>query len=354
MLRATCKNPDCGKTFLAERAGAQYCSLRCRVAAYRKRHQLPPVVKWYGKQPRLGKIARSFHSDGTLALSNEELGERLLELAEEGDGGKPKTARRFFYLALSHGYIQPDMGASDQAKKSRDAAYDRIVKVLGVLRKQGKLGWHDVLDLTRELVEWQVYSSAREARAHMRRVYNEDRWLGQEYFPVFIVEKDTMVPVCQPMAGRWQMPFASSRGYGSLTLQHDIAKMLRRRHAKTGQQAMIYFASDFDPSGLDLQRSWEEALDDFVVIREPFERIALTLEQVTDADLDLDRFAIEVKPSDSRAETFIAQYGDRCWEADVLSEAVIQAALDSHIESWLDEKKWNRRAKEIEKARRLL
>jgi hypothetical protein len=32
-----------------------------------------------------------------------------------------------------------------------------------------------------------------------------------------------MEPVCQPMASRWQMPFASSRGYGSLKLQHDVA-----------------------------------------------------------------------------------------------------------------------------------
>ena len=50
----------------------------------------------------------------------------------------------------------------------------------------------------------------------MRRLYDEDRWLGQKYFPLLVVEKDTMEPVCKPMAERWQMPFASSRGYGSL------------------------------------------------------------------------------------------------------------------------------------------
>jgi hypothetical protein len=112
-----------------------------------------------------------------------------------------------------------------------------------------RLGWDMVLDLTRELIEWTTYANPREARAAMRRDYDEDRWLGQPYFPIFIVEKDTMEPVCRPMASRWQMKFASSRGYGSLTLQHDVAEMLNRRYARLKQPALIYFVSDLDPRG---------------------------------------------------------------------------------------------------------
>jgi hypothetical protein len=119
---------------------------------------------------------------------------------------------------------------------------------LGKLRMAGDLRWEDVLDLTREVVQWQVYGSPREARARMRKTYTEDLWLGQPYYPILIVEKDTMEPVCKPMASGWQMPFASSRGYSSLTLQYDVAKMLRRRQAKTGQELIVYFVSDLDPS----------------------------------------------------------------------------------------------------------
>jgi hypothetical protein len=73
----------------------------------------------------------------------------------------------------------------------------------------GLLGWDMVLDLTRELDEWEFYNSPREARAATRRFYTEDRWLGQEMFPILIVEKDTLEPVCKPIVQRWQMPFAS-------------------------------------------------------------------------------------------------------------------------------------------------
>ena len=225
--------------------------------------------------------------------------------------------------------------------------------MLGILRKQDRLGWDKVLDLTRDLDQWQTFGSPREARARMRRLYDEDRWLGQKYFPLLVVEKDTMEPVCKPMAEDWQMPFASSRGYGSLKLQHDVAEMIRQRRAQTGQLAVVYFASDHDPSGLDLQMSWEEALESFGAIA-VIERIALTIEQVNDSALDIARLGIAVKPNDSRSRSYVAQYGSHCWEADVLPAVVIAQALDEQIRSWIDDKLWRRRHKEIEQARSLL
>ena len=281
-----------------------------------------------------------------------DLADHLVEIAYRDDNGAPKTGRRYYYLALSHGYIQPDMSATDDGKKSRDAAYDRVTDVLAVLRKDGRLGWDMVLDLTRELDEWQTYRSPREARAAMRRRYDEDRWIGQPYYPIFLVEKDTMEPVCKPMALSWQMPFASSRGYGSLKLQHDVATMLGERYARTKQMAVIYFISDLDPSGLDLQRAWEQAMDDFGCVCF-FERIALTPQQIED-DPALETLSLEVKRSDSRSTRFLEEYGDRYWEADILDAAVIQERLGQEINSWLDADLWNRRKAEIETARALL
>ena len=334
-MRITCKNPNCprnGKPFVAERAGAQYCSVNCRVAAHRKRQAPLPAIEWYDGKRRI-------------PIPDDSLAARLLEIAGRGDGGKPKTGRRFYYLALSHGYITADMSDTPEGKKSRASAYKSVTNALGRLRMAGHLGWDMVLDLTRELDEWQTYDSPREARAALRRRYDEDRWLGQKYYPVMVVEKDTLEPVCKPIASRWQMPFASSRGYSSLKLQHDVAEMLARRQAKTGQIAVIYFVSDLDPSGLDLQRAWETALENFAVVA-LFERIGLTPGQVQDHDLD--RLAIEVKPSDSRAKAFIAQYGTRCWEADVLPASVIRQAVNDDVELWLDRKLWARRNAERE------
>ena len=322
-------------------------------AAHRGRQAPPPPTFWFdGRRETFSLTTR-----GANALSNADLANRLVTIANDADGGDAKTGRRFYYLALSYGYINPDMSATVEGRKSRQAAYKRILNILGKLRRARRLGWHAVLDLTRELTEWQTYASPREARAAMRLNYDEDRWLGQRYYPIFIVEKDTMEPVCKPMASAWRIPFASSRGYGSLTLQHDVADMLNRRYARLKQRALVYFVSDLDPSGLDLQRSWEEALDRFGV-QAVFRRIALTREQVREnrdaLGQSLERLSIEVKDSDSRSKSYIEQYGARCWEVDILPGDVIGTRLDEDINGWLDVDMWNRREIEIERARALL
>jgi hypothetical protein len=312
------------------------------------------MTLWLGDRSEFSeRPSATFNNDGTTALSRSELAERLLEIAAEGDDGEPKTGRRYWYLALSLGYVRPSMEAGEAAAKERKKAQKRITDILGILRKQGRLDWDMVLDLTRELDEWQTFESVRDARAYMRRIYTEDLWLGQPCYPILIVEKDTMEPVCKPMARAWQIPFASSRGYGSLKLQHDVAAMVRKRFARTGQRAIVFFISDLDPSGIDLQRSWEQAMDDFNV-PVSFVRLGLTMEQVRDPDLKLDRLAVAVKPSDSRSKQFIEQYGSRCWETDVLPAATIRDALDTAIHSLLDRQAWLRRGREIDAARALL
>jgi hypothetical protein len=346
----TCQS--CGDSFTPLRAGAQYCSHACRTAAWRTRQQPPPDAFWIATTPELSSFSRSSNSDGSLALSNAELGDALVELAETADDGEPKTGRRYYYLALSHHFVRPSMTDTPEAKKQRDAAYKRVLDVLGRLRQQHRLDWSMVLDLTRELDQWQMFASAREARAEMRRAYDEDRWLGQPYFPILLVEKDTIEPVARPIAARWQMPFASSRGYGSLTLQHDVAELLIRRKAKTGQTGLIYFISDLDPSGLDLQRAWEEALESFGIYAE-FHRVALTMAQVN-ALPNGQELGIDVKPSDSRAKRYVEQYGGRCWEADILPASTIERAIEGHLRSWLDQERWQQRAAEIEEGRKLL
>jgi hypothetical protein len=81
--------------------------------------------------------------------------------------------------------------------------------------------------------------------------------------------------------------------------------------------------------------------------------------QQVDANVDvrgnpLEHLGIDVKPSDSRAQTYVAEYGERCWEVDILPANVIETALADEIDGWLNTRLWRRRAAAIERARRLL
>jgi hypothetical protein len=162
------------------------------------------------------------------------------------------------------------------------------------------------------------------------------------------------------MASRWQMPFASSRGYGASVRSKTMSlSLLINRRAKIGQKPLVLFISDLDPSGLDLERAWREALIEFGalslfdVAKECFVRIGLTMEQIA-ADPALAALGIDVKPSDSRSKRFIADYGTTRWEADVLPATVIEAAINAAILERLDHDPWNQRDHEIERARALL
>jgi hypothetical protein len=52
----------------------------------------------------------------------------------------------------------------------------------------------------------------------------------------------------------------------------------------------------------------------------------------------------------SRSKTGITAHGDRCWETDISR----RPPLDTHVRSWLDIERRNRRNAVIERARALL
>ena len=123
------------------------------------------------------------------------------------------------------------------------------------------------------------------------------------------------------------------------------AMRLCRQQEETGLLIVVYFISDHDPSGLDLQRAWEQALTSFGA-RFQLIRIGLTRAQVDALDNARLREGIEVKPSDSRSKTYLAEHGDRCWEVDILPATVIEQELDERL--------WRQRDCEIERARALI
>jgi hypothetical protein len=153
IMAVSCRR--CLTPFTPVRRSALFCSPACRTAAYRKRHAPLPETWWLGEHQEFSdRVSQVVNRDGTPELSRAALAERLLEIAAGEDDGEAKTGRRYWYLALSHGYVRPSMGADDEARKNRARAQKRITDILGILRKQGRLAWDMVLDLTRELDEW--------------------------------------------------------------------------------------------------------------------------------------------------------------------------------------------------------
>jgi len=108
------------------------------------------------------------------------------------------------------------------------------------------------------------------------------------------------------------------------------------RHINNGQNPHIFHMGDHDPSGIDMSEDIQKRLEMFIGyegyslnIDWDFSRIALNRGQIKKWNPPSD----PAKLSDSRSKAYIEEHGDRSWELDALSPAVMNnLILDSITE----------------------
>jgi hypothetical protein len=134
--------------------------------------------------------------------------------------------------------------------------------------------------------------------------------------------------------------FISCRGYMSASEMYDAAQRIRRRKSLHGQETIVIYLGDHDPSGLDMSEGdipkrfeiffdkWNRA--SFFNERRPFEikRVALNWDQIEQYQPPPN----PAKETDSRFAAYQEQFGDESWELDALDPntllAIIQEAID--------------------------
>ena len=93
------------------------------------------------------------------------------------------------------------------------------------------------------------------------------------------LEKDALAGVLFPITDEFDVPLMVTRGYASISYLQGAAEVIERR----GKPAYLYYFGDYDPSGVDITRAVESGVREFAPQAEiHFERIAVTLEQVTE------------------------------------------------------------------------
>jgi hypothetical protein len=69
-----------------------------------------------------------------------------------------------------------------------------------------------------------------------------------------------MVPLLERAIRRYRVPVASSSGFDSLTVKHDLFADVLERYEDTEQRTILLHLGDHDPSGWWMHRSMEEDL----------------------------------------------------------------------------------------------
>jgi hypothetical protein len=228
------------------------------------------------------------------------------------------TLRQLFYRLVS-----------DQTIPNTTSAYKNLSRHSAQARRDG---WFPALiDRGRVIHEDPSWTSPAAGLRSLAAQYRCKRTEGQEYAIYLGVEKSGIVEQLKSWFAELGLPILALGGYSSQTYVDEV----NDHAARQDRPAVLLYGGDFDPSGEDIDRDFEErsngAFDDVV-------RVALSGDQVVS-------FGLPVNPgkaTDARAGGFIARHGQLVQvELDALDPDDLQRLYRDAIDEYWDEEAYD-------------
>jgi hypothetical protein len=251
--------------------------------------------------------------------------------------GYDLTLRQLYYQFVSRDWIA-----------NKQSEYKRLGSVINDARLAGLLDWNYIVDRTRNLRDLAHWDSPESIIDAVASQYRTDRWADQPERVEVWIEKDALVGVIEGVCERNDVPFFSCRGYTSQSEVWGAAQRLID-YNRRGQKAIVVHLGDHDPSGIDMTRDINDRLYTFGADVEVI-RIALNMDQVERYDPPPN----PTKLTDSRAEGYIARFGDDSWELDALDPATLDALIEEEIFTHRDVDAWDDSTARMEHEKELL
>jgi len=247
-----------------------------------------------------------------------------LEVLDEY-AGTPITIRQLYYRLVARGmpnslnYYKRVVGAMTSARWDHGVEFDAFVD-----RERGAYGETKAmptsLDAAVEYAVTQIHAWAN--------AYYLNRWENQPRYPIVGIEKKALQGVFEGPCSAFDVGLYPMKGYPSLTFLYEIAAVLDEAMNR-GQEPILLYFGDYDPSGEDIPRAIEENLARMgsgVAV----ERIALTPDQIAELGLP----GVPAKETDSRSANWS---GEGCVELDAVDPHQLQGMVHDAISEYFDE-----------------
>lgn len=237
--------------------------------------------------------------------------------------GYSLTLRQCYYQLVARGIIP-----------NNERSYKNTGNLINDARLAGLIDWNAIEDRTRNLRTLSHWGCPEDIIQASASQYRKDLWENQDYHVEVWVEKEALANVVGRVADELDVPYFCCRGYVSQSEMWSAAQRFIRYQSQ-GKDVVLLHLGDHDPSGIDMSRDIETRLDLFGVnsIGFAFRRIALNMEQI-------EQFSPPPNPAkltDSRASSYITQYGDESWELDALEPRVIHSLIERNVLEFRDE-----------------
>jgi hypothetical protein len=258
-------------------------------------------------------------------------------IAEYAGQGFQLTLRQLYYQFVARDLIPNNL-----------KSYKNLGSVINDGRLAGLIDWDHITDRTRSLRENSHWSTPGGIISSAANSYRIDLWKNQKYRPEIWIEKDALIGVIEGVCEELDVPYFSCRGYTSQS-EMWVGAMRIKRWARWNQTPVIFHFGDHDPSGKDMTRDIVDRIELFMGGVE-LKRLALNMDQIEEYKPPPN----PAKLTDSRAQAYIAEFGDDSWELDALEPKVIVDLIRRSVDALTDVKIWNEDIKRMKKEKALL
>ncbi len=219
----------------------------------------------------------------------------------------PLTVRQVFYRLVGKGYPKSE------------SFYESVGDICTRARRCRRILFSAIRDdgVSRQGGEPLTYTSPEEFYADHEELYNHYRrsWHADQPAHVTVLcEAAGMVPMVERAVEDYRIPVASSSGFDSLTVKHDLFQDALGRYLGFRQKTILLHVGDHDPSGWWMHRSMAEdfrafssdhprAPDDLIDLH----RTALTPEQMRAFGIEPDTKQPSAASKSSHAKEFVAR-----------------------------------------------
>lgn len=251
--------------------------------------------------------------------------DRAKDIVESYDTGV--TLRQLYYRLVSEGLIP-----------NQQSVYKQLSHKTAIARREG---WFpSLIDRTRAIEANASWLSPTDSLESALNSYRRDRTEGQKHSLYVGVEKHGMTVQLMHWFGDLGIPVLALGGYSSQTFVDVVAGDIERQ----GRPAILLYAGDFDPSGVDIDRDFEERTEIFSKVI----RVALNSKQVGEYNLP----PMPGKAQDSRSAKFILEHGELVQvELDALKPEDLRKLYQKAINRYFDKKQWQKVVDQEEKER---
>ncbi|OPX33821.1 MAG: hypothetical protein B1H12_11195 [Desulfobacteraceae bacterium 4484_190.2] len=236
-----------------------------------------------------------------------------------------------FALTLRQIYYQL---VAKQIIPNQQRFYKKLSRLCVIGRDEGILPEDAFADRLRQVDRLASYHDLADYMATVGVAYRKNKWENQNSYIEIWTEKDALRDVLSEITYAYDVNLMVVRGQVSRTAIFESYERFAE-NLERGKNCHLYYAGDFDPSGLSIFNSLKERIRQYGTDGEriTFERIALTPEQIDAYNLPSD----PGKQSDPNYKRFVSEYGDSVVELDSLPPEALRDIVRNCIEKHIDQ-----------------